>query len=133
MSACILLLMHLLVFQEVDFCASTGKLYPSCGDNPYESKFTLGICGEYRFNDNLEGSLHYSHIWLRPKTKSGQEPKGPDNIYGTLRVIKRVSNFADAYAFGGGGVWVNTQKDAKFSACYGLGAKKKCRLQSLWS
>lgn len=124
MSCCILLLTHLLAFQGADLTVSAGKVYSSCKDSQYESNLMLGVCGDFLFKDNLAGRLEYSHIWLRSETPWGSESENSDEIFGILRLTKRVFDFADVYAFGGGGFWMNPLHEPKFSACYGIGTQK---------
>jgi GWxTD domain-containing protein len=124
MSYCTLLLAQLLTFQCANLGIVAGKVSSSSEDNLYESTLMLGVHGDYLFNDNVIGRIEYSRIWLRERTLWGWESCNADAVYGTFHLTKRVFNFADVYAFGGGGFWMSPLNETKLGACYGIGARK---------
>ncbi len=124
MSYCILLLTHLITFQGADLSAFVGGVYPSSGDSIYISSPMLGVSADYTLRNNLAGRFQYSHIWLKSGIPWEYESGNSDEFSGILRVIKPVFNFADLYAFGGGGLWVSPDKETRLNLCYGFGAKK---------
>ena len=121
---CTLLLAQLLAFQTANLGLVAEKLSSTSKDSPYESTFMLGVYGDYFFNDKAAGRVEYCHIRLREKTLWGRESCNADAVYATLQLMKSVFDFANVYAFGGGGFWMSPLNETKSGACYGIGVRK---------
>lgn len=124
MQYCALLIIQLLAFQGADVSVLVGQGYPLSSDSLYRNGPELGVHASYPLTEDLVGSLHYSHFWVRSKTWWGWESRSSDQVSGTLRIRKRAFDFADLYLFGGGGLRVNPDDHAKLSICSGVGVKK---------